>query len=118
MARSLLSLAVLACEEQNFAQALILLDEAHALGGDEEFWYQLTLTNVRAVVGQRDQDAHTKVRTHNLLKALDATMTFFSFLRQAEQIIKRGCVALKLVLERRVNRAPEIIFFITSLEMR
>ncbi|XP_056291813.1 cilia- and flagella-associated protein 46-like isoform X3 [Pseudoliparis swirei] len=96
MARSLLSLAVLACEEQNFAQALILLDEAHAVGGDEEFWYQLTLTNVRAVVGQRDQDAHTK----------------------AEQIIKRGYVALKLVLERRVNRAPEIIFFITSLEMR
>ena len=61
MARSLLSLATLACEEQNYAQALILLDKAQALGGDEEFWYQLTLTKVRAVVGQRDQDAQTKV---------------------------------------------------------
>ncbi|XP_075933471.1 cilia- and flagella-associated protein 46 [Anarhichas minor] len=96
VARSLLSLATLACEEQNFGQALILLDKASALGGDEEFWYQLTLTKLRAVVGQGEQDAHTK----------------------AEQIIKQGCVALKLVLEQRVNRAPGITFLITSLEMR
>lgn len=60
-ARSLLSLAILACEEQNYSQALDLLDNAQALGGDEEFWYQLTLTKVRAVIGHRDQDAHIKV---------------------------------------------------------
>ncbi|XP_044070722.1 cilia- and flagella-associated protein 46 isoform X2 [Siniperca chuatsi] len=96
MARSLLSLAILACEEQNYAQALILLVKAQAMGGDEEFWYQLTLTKVRAVVGQRDQDAHTKV----------------------DQIIKQGCGALKLVLEQRVNRVPQLTFLITSLEMR
>ncbi|XP_034078590.1 LOW QUALITY PROTEIN: cilia- and flagella-associated protein 46 [Gymnodraco acuticeps] len=96
VARSLLSLAVLACEEQNYAQALILLDTARALGGVEEFWYQLTLTTVRAVVGQRDPDAHIKV----------------------DQIIKHSCGALKRVLEQRVNRVPEISFFITSLEMR
>ncbi|XP_070834007.1 cilia- and flagella-associated protein 46 [Chaetodon trifascialis] len=95
-ARSLLGLAVLACEEQNYAQALILLDKAQALGGDEEFWYQFTLTKVRAVVGQRDQDAHSK----------------------ADQIIKQGCEALKLVLEQRVNRVPELTFLIASLEMR
>ncbi|TNN57264.1 Ubiquitin-conjugating enzyme E2 D4 [Liparis tanakae] len=70
------NLAVLAFEEQNFAQALILLDEAHALGGDEEFWYQLILPNVRAVVGQRDQDAHTKGfikldLIHNLGRSFD-----------------------------------------------
>lgn len=61
MAKSLLTLAILACEEQNYAQALIFLDKAQGLGGDEEFWYQITLTKVRAVVGQRDSDAHTKV---------------------------------------------------------
>ncbi len=61
MARSLLSLAILACEEQNYAQALILLDQAHALGGDEEFWYQFILAKVRAVVGQTDRAAHIKV---------------------------------------------------------
>ncbi|KAJ4948115.1 hypothetical protein JOQ06_019655, partial [Pogonophryne albipinna] len=96
VARSLLSLAVLACEEQNYAQALILLDTARALRGVEEFWYQLTLTTVRAVVGQRDPDAHIKV----------------------DEIIKHSCGALKRVLDQRVNRVPEISFFITSLEMR
>ncbi|XP_059214821.1 cilia- and flagella-associated protein 46 [Centropristis striata] len=96
VSRSLLSLAVLACEEQNYAQALILLDKAQDLGGDEEFWYQLTLTKVRAVGGHSDQDAHSKV----------------------DQIIKQGCGALKLVLEQRVNRVQEITFLITSLEMR
>ncbi|XP_070772644.1 cilia- and flagella-associated protein 46 [Enoplosus armatus] len=96
VARSLLSLAILACEEQNYAQALILLVKAQDLGGDEDFWYQLTLTKVRAVVGQRDQDAHTKT----------------------DQIIKQGRSALKLVLEQRVNRVPELTFLITSLEMR
>lgn len=54
-------MATLACEEQNHAQALTLLDEAQALGGDEEFWYQLTLTKVRGVVGQRHEGAQTKV---------------------------------------------------------
>lgn len=77
MARSLLSLAILACEEQNYAQALILLDKAQGLGGDEEFWYQLTLTKVRAVIGQRDQDAHSKVYNHHLLITLYSTITLF-----------------------------------------
>nr|XP_046258124.1 cilia- and flagella-associated protein 46 isoform X1 [Scatophagus argus] len=96
VARSLLSLAILACEEQNYAQALVLLDKAQALGGDEEFCYHLTLTKVRAVVGHGGHDAHIK----------------------ADQIIKQSCGALKLVLEQRVNRVQEISFLITSLEMR
>lgn len=62
IARCLLNLAILACEEENHAQALILLDKAQALGGDKEFWYHLTLTKVRAVIQQRHQDAQTKVR--------------------------------------------------------
>ncbi|XP_039478106.1 cilia- and flagella-associated protein 46 isoform X2 [Oreochromis aureus] len=96
VSRSLLYLASLACKEQNYAQALILLDKAQTLGGDEDFWYQLTLTKVTAVVGQRDNDFQTKV----------------------DQTIKQGCRALKLVLEQRVNQAPELTFLITSLEMR
>lgn len=61
MAKSLLSLAALAYEEQNHAQALLLLDKAQALGGDEVFWYKLTVIKVKAVVGQRDQEVQTKV---------------------------------------------------------
>ena len=70
MARSLLSLAMLACEEQNYGQAVILLDKAQNLGGDEEFWYQLTLSKVRAVVGQRDRGTHTKVQNHYIVATL------------------------------------------------
>lgn len=77
MARSLLGLAILACDEQNYAQTLILLDKAHVLGGDEEFWYQLILTKVRAVLGQRDHDAHTKVSNKYILNTLCSKMTFF-----------------------------------------
>nr|XP_029134601.1 cilia- and flagella-associated protein 46 [Labrus bergylta] len=95
-ARSLLSLAVLACEEQNFSQTLILLDKAKDLGGDEEFWYQYTLTKVRAVVAQGHQDACTQV----------------------DQIVKQGCDALRLVLDQRVNRVQELTFLINSLKMR
>ncbi|KAM8859515.1 cilia- and flagella-associated protein 46 isoform 3-T3 [Spinachia spinachia] len=95
-ASSLLSLATLACEEQNFTLALGLLDKAQAVGGDKEFWYQLALTKVRAVVGQGDRDAHLK----------------------AEQIIKQACVALELVREQQINQAPKIPFLIASLEMR
>ncbi|XP_030603277.1 cilia- and flagella-associated protein 46 isoform X2 [Archocentrus centrarchus] len=96
MSRSLLYLASLACKEQNHAQALILLDKAHALGGDEDFWYLFALTKVTAVVGQRHKDSQTKV----------------------DHIIKQGCEALKLVLDQRVNRAPELTFLIISLEKR
>ncbi|XP_026212735.1 cilia- and flagella-associated protein 46 isoform X2 [Anabas testudineus] len=92
MARCLLSLATLACEEQNHDQALILLDKAQALGGDKEFWYHLTLIKVRAVIGQGHQDAQTK----------------------ADQIIKHGCEAL----EQQANQVPELTFMIISLEMR
>lgn len=70
ISRSLIYLANLACKEQNYAQALILLDKAQTLGGDEDFWYQLTLTKVTAVVGQRDKDFQTKVSNYNLLISL------------------------------------------------
>ncbi|XP_041867180.1 cilia- and flagella-associated protein 46 isoform X2 [Melanotaenia boesemani] len=96
ISRSLLSLASLACEEQNYAQALILLDEAQTLGGDHGFWYQLTLTKVKAVTGQRDQNSQIKT----------------------DQIIKQGCEALQLALGQRANRRPELTFMIASLERR
>ncbi|XP_047198342.1 cilia- and flagella-associated protein 46 [Hippoglossus stenolepis] len=99
MARCLLSLASLACEEQNHAKALILLDDDQALGGDEEFWYQLALNKVRAVAGQRHQDAQTKVD-------------------QVTKITDQSCGALKQMSEQQVNRVSKLTFLITSLEMR
>ncbi|XP_034040296.1 cilia- and flagella-associated protein 46 [Thalassophryne amazonica] len=96
LARCLLSLAILACDEKKHAQALTLLDKAQELCGDEQFWYQFTLTKVRSVVGQR----------HHVLQI------------ETDQVIKQGCETLKLVLEQQINRVPEFTFLVMSLEMR
>ncbi|XP_056903879.1 cilia- and flagella-associated protein 46 isoform X4 [Takifugu flavidus] len=96
LAKTLLSQARLACAEHNFDQALNLLAKAQELGGDENFWYQLTLTLIRAVAGQREMDAHIQI----------------------DQITNQGCEALELVLKQQLNRVPEIRFLITSLQMR
>ncbi|XP_029553951.1 cilia- and flagella-associated protein 46 isoform X2 [Salmo trutta] len=94
--RSLLSLAILANKEQNHSQALALLEKAQDMGGDEDFWYKLTLALLTATVTQRGQDTDTKT----------------------DQIVKQGCGALKSMLEKRRNRAPVLRFLITSLESR
>ncbi|XP_024152713.1 cilia- and flagella-associated protein 46 isoform X3 [Oryzias melastigma] len=96
VSRSLLGLACLACEEQNPAQALILLDEAQKLGGNEDFWFQLIQTRVTAVVAQRDRDSQTKV----------------------DEVIKAGCEALELRMSEKANRVSELKFKINSLEKR
>ncbi|XP_078788201.1 cilia- and flagella-associated protein 46 isoform X5 [Oryzias latipes] len=96
VSRSLLGLASLACEEQNFTQALVLLDEAQNLGGSEDFWFQLIHTRVTAVVALGDQDSQTKL----------------------DQIIKLGCEALELRLSEQVNQVSGLKFKITSLEKR
>lgn len=61
LAKTLLSQASLACAEHKFEQALKFLEKAQVLGGDENFWYQLTLTFIKAVAGQREIDAHMQV---------------------------------------------------------
>ncbi|XP_075891746.1 cilia- and flagella-associated protein 46 isoform X3 [Nelusetta ayraudi] len=94
-AKSLLGLATLACEENNRAQALILLDRVLAVGGDEEFWYKFTLTKVKTVATGRHSDAYAEVNG----------------------VIKQGCEALKLLQEKEVNRRRTIGFLIISLEM-
>lgn len=67
--RSLLLLAHLACEEQNFSEALDLLDGAQALGGSSEFWFQLTLLRVTAAVGQRRPDSQAEVTKSTWIQA-------------------------------------------------
>ena len=66
-ARALLGLGALACEEGDHGLALELLDRAQDLGGDEEFWYQLTLTRLRATASLGDQEAGAKVWNNPLL---------------------------------------------------
>lgn len=63
-AKTLLCQAKLACAEHSFDQAVLFLDKAQDLGGDESFWYQLTLTLVQAVAGQRQTEAHVQVTVY------------------------------------------------------
>ncbi|XP_072306320.1 cilia- and flagella-associated protein 46-like [Eucyclogobius newberryi] len=93
--RSLVRLASLACEQKSYAQALILLDEAQASGGDQYHWYQLTQTRVLATVMHRDEHAHAKIN----------------------DTVKQGCEALKNIKEKQVHRSKEVEFLITSLKM-
>lgn len=60
-AKTCLGLATLACEENNNGQALVLLDRGQTLGGDEEFWYNFTLTKVKTVSAGRNSNAYTEV---------------------------------------------------------
>ncbi|CAL8368626.1 unnamed protein product [Gadus morhua 'NCC'] len=95
-ARALLGLAGLACAEGDHGQALELLDRAQDLGGDEEFWYKLTLTRVQATASLGDQEAGAKV----------------------DLVIQQGCAVLRSVLGQRPNRAPRLRLWIASLETR
>ncbi|XP_076025398.1 cilia- and flagella-associated protein 46 [Genypterus blacodes] len=95
-AKALLGLAILACEEQSYAEALTLLNKAQTLGGDEEFCYQLTLIMVRAIAGQKDEDEQTKI----------------------SEIVKKGCGVLQLVQEQQTNLITNVTYLITSLQMR
>ncbi|XP_034148794.1 cilia- and flagella-associated protein 46 isoform X2 [Esox lucius] len=94
--RSLLSYAILANQEQNHSLALTLLDKAQDMGGDKDFWHQLTLALVTATVAHKGQDTETKVH----------------------QIIKQGRGALTLYLDKRQNQSPAVRFLIMSLEYR
>ncbi|XP_037543698.1 cilia- and flagella-associated protein 46 [Nematolebias whitei] len=96
VSRSLLILARLACMEQNFSEALMLLDKAQTLGRTAEFWYQLTLIRVTAVVGQGDPDSQTRV----------------------DRVVHAGCEALQLLQTQHTNRAPQLSSVIASLRLR
>lgn len=61
VARAFYGLAVLASSEQNHSQALALLEKARELGGDEEFWYQVTLALVKSTVDLKAPDTAAKV---------------------------------------------------------
>lgn len=63
MSRCLYLLAVLANLERNHRQAKALLEKAQLLGGNEQFWYNSTLSLIEAILeeeGERKQDTVRK----------------------------------------------------------
>ncbi|XP_065528583.1 cilia- and flagella-associated protein 46 [Lathamus discolor] len=96
MSRCLYLLAVLANLERNHRQAKALLEKAQLLGGDEQFWYNSTLSLIEAIL-EEDREGKESM---------------------ACEILEHTVNVLRSTLLKRPNRQSELGFIITSLEAR
>ncbi|KAF5902114.1 cilia- and flagella-associated protein 46 isoform X3, partial [Clarias magur] len=94
LAKSFYLLAVLASLEQEYGQALALLEQAQDIGGDEDFWYNLFQNLLNTTAKLKRGDIYKQVN--------QITDTAIRFFRSA--------------LEQRPNRAPVLHFYIASLQ--
>lgn len=62
MSRCLYLFAVLANLERNHGQAKALLEKAHLLGGNEQFWYNSTLSLIEAILEEGGEGKQSTVR--------------------------------------------------------
>ncbi|KAL0616897.1 Cilia- and flagella-associated protein 46 [Plecturocebus cupreus] len=95
-AQCLLLLAQLARREKNYGQAKRMIAQAQRLGGDEQFWYNSTLTL-----------ADTLLSTEH--SGREATVC---------HVFQKLISALKILKKERPNRMPLLEFMITDLEAR
>ncbi|XP_064287730.1 cilia- and flagella-associated protein 46 isoform X2 [Passer domesticus] len=96
MSRCLYLLAVLANLEKNHRQAKVLLEKAQLLGGDEQFWYDSTLSLTEAIL---EEEGEGKQST-------------------ACEILEHTVSVLRSTLLKRPGRQSELGFMIASLEAR
>ncbi|XP_058242545.1 cilia- and flagella-associated protein 46 isoform X2 [Hemibagrus wyckioides] len=94
LAKSFHLLAVLANQEQQYGQALALLEQAQEIGGNEEFWYNLTESLLNTTAQLDGDDIYTQVCQNT-----DAAIRLF-----------------RSALEQKTNRAPALHFYIASLQ--
>ncbi|XP_041116568.1 cilia- and flagella-associated protein 46 [Polyodon spathula] len=95
-AQCLYLFAVLANSEMNHGQAKALLQEAQSIGGDENFWFNLTLCLVKAIIEENSKD-----KDNMACKVLEHTISVF-----------------RSALEERPNRVTVLRFMIASLECK
>ncbi|KAK1166636.1 cilia- and flagella-associated protein 46 [Acipenser oxyrinchus oxyrinchus] len=95
-AQCLYLFAVLANSEMNHGQAKALLEEAQSIGGDENFWFNLTLCLVKAIIEENSKD-----KDNMACKVLEHTISVF-----------------RSALEERPNRVTVLRFMIASLESK
>ncbi|EMP42161.1 TPR repeat-containing protein C10orf93 [Chelonia mydas] len=96
VSRCLYLLAVLANLEKNHGQAKALLEKAQLIGGNEQFWYNSTLSLIQAVL---EEDKEGKERV-------------------ACKILQKTVKVFRSTLEERPNRKSDLGFIIASLEAR
>ncbi|KAM8806051.1 cilia- and flagella-associated protein 46 [Eudromia elegans] len=88
--------AVLANLERNHGQAKALLEKARLLGGNEQFWYNSTLSLTEAVLEEEEEGKQSA----------------------ACAILEHTVNVLRSTLLKRPNRESELCFMIASLEAR
>ncbi|XP_074815211.1 cilia- and flagella-associated protein 46 isoform X2 [Natator depressus] len=96
VSRCLYLLAVVANLEKNHGQAKALLEKAQLIGGNEQFWYNSTLSLIQAVL---EEDKEGKERV-------------------ACKILQKTVKVFRSTLEERPNRKSDLGFIIASLEAR
>ncbi|XP_054133202.1 cilia- and flagella-associated protein 46 [Melozone crissalis] len=96
MSRCLYLLAVLANLERNHRQAKALLEKAQLLGGDEQFWYNSTLSLTEAILEEEGEGKQS----------------------MACEILEHTVSVLRSTLLKRPGRQSELGFMIASLEAR
>ncbi|KAF2976165.1 hypothetical protein EK904_014695 [Melospiza melodia maxima] len=89
-------LAVLANLERNHRQAKALLEKAQLLGGDEQFWYNSTLSLTEAILEEEGEGKQS----------------------MACEILEHTVSVLRSALLKRPGRQSELGFMIASLEAR
>ncbi|XP_017369055.1 cilia- and flagella-associated protein 46 isoform X2 [Cebus imitator] len=95
-AQCLFLLAQLANKEKNYGQAKRMIAQAQHLGGNEEFWYNSTLTLAETLLSMEHSGQ-------------EATVC---------HIFQKLISALKILKKERPNRMPLLEFMITDLEAR
>ncbi|XP_064572943.1 cilia- and flagella-associated protein 46 [Zonotrichia leucophrys gambelii] len=96
MSKCLYLLAVLANLERNHRQAKALLEKAQLLGGDEQFWYNSTLSLTEAILEEEEEGKQS----------------------MACEILEHTVSVLRSTLLKRPGRQSELGFMIASLEAR
>ncbi|XP_037997464.1 cilia- and flagella-associated protein 46 [Motacilla alba alba] len=96
MSRCLYLLAVLANLERNHIQAKAFLEKAQLLGGDEQFWYNSTLSLTEAILEEEGEGKQS----------------------MACEILEHTVSVLRSTLLKRPSRQSELGFMIASLEAR
>ncbi|XP_059333026.1 cilia- and flagella-associated protein 46 [Ammospiza nelsoni] len=96
MSKCLYLLAVLANLERNHRQAKALLEKAQLLGGDEQFWYNSTLSLTEAILEEEGEGKQS----------------------MACEILEHTVSVLRSTLLKRPGRQSELGFLIASLEAR
>ncbi|XP_062851474.1 cilia- and flagella-associated protein 46 [Trichomycterus rosablanca] len=96
LAKTFYQLAILASHNQQQDQAHALLKQAQEIGGDEDFWYNLTLILLNVTAELHGEDTYAQV-----CQITDTATGFF-----------------RSVLQQRRNQASVLNFYISSLRTR